>query len=140
MLCFHLYRVFSIIVFQLKFSVQLIHEWDFDSVLDVDLRSWGIVMALPFAVAHKLAALWQHLTLPDASVRLHPQFHVQPQQEPSVEKGSQLGGVLQMESVVPMVSVHSHYGMKLTSWFLVPTLQLHLVSPPRPHICNVFLN
>lgn len=56
----------SIQVFQLKFSMQFTYRYGYvDSVLDVDLRSWGIVMALPFAVAHKLAALWQHLTLSD---------------------------------------------------------------------------
>jgi hypothetical protein len=36
-----------------------------NSVPGVDLQSWGTVMALPFAVGHKLAALWQHLKLPD---------------------------------------------------------------------------
>lgn len=102
-----------------------------DSALDVDLQNWGIAMALPFAVAHKLAALWQHLTLPDVWVRLHLQSHVQLPQEPSVEKESLLGGVLQMEFVVLMVSTQR---LKLTSYLKVLTIRLHLPILSLAHI------
>jgi hypothetical protein len=120
----------SIQVFQLKFSMQFTYRYGYvDSVLDVDLRSWGIVMALPFAVAHKLAALWQHLTLSDVWVRQHPQSHVQPPQEPNVEKESQLGDALQTESVVLMVSLQS---MKLTFYLIVLTLKTAFIYTSTP--------
>jgi len=43
-----------------------------NSAPGADLWSWGIVMAVSFAVGHILAVLWQHLKLPDVWLRLVP--------------------------------------------------------------------